>query len=499
MRIIEKALSCSLPVEYFATAPFLNGMYFITYEAVYKYLITDRIEKYPFPRISPSFSRVQCTETGDYLIFTQKNVQTIYNPAINYLDKVTLAGFPTTTLVDRYTIINVIQNEMHIYQINSKESTIKYRIEQSRLVNRYKIRRITKQDEKILLLEDKIIEIKLKTKDMKPSILLGAGSLDQIKIVPLEKPVIIEPEPITFCTEPLEEIVCTKWGGIMKYTTGIEVYRNNYGQYKLEYIYKTAGKILNMQDMLEAEEKIYIEEKTEKERRIVEIGKDGPILMLSLKEREKAHLINSNTILVQGMTDRIVKCVREERTYQTASIEMKEEKSIQMKEDEIIEESMEYIKKYQEIEYVLPNATEEENALYIEKILNSFKEDVTTKILTLSIMLSKKISYIKEMSEDIERIEEKTKKKVCEVSEKNEDIIRKMGILIKEMQMIKDTHVEEDDGIQDKIAHLKDRMAQIKEKIHNRFTQEKITKQKGEYFLLKQQNEYLMKRLKMLY
>ncbi|KAI5191544.1 hypothetical protein NEMIN01_1570 [Nematocida minor] len=498
MKVFEEVVSCSLPVDYFAAATFLNGVYFISYSAVYKYFTTGHIEKYPFPAISPSFSKVISTECGEYLVFTQKNVQTVYNPSLNYMDTVTLSGKPTRTLIDKFAVINLLYNEIHIYHINKKGHISKYKIPQSKLINKYRIRKIARQDGRMLLIEDKLVEIRLRIKESQST---GAdiGGLDMMINVGMKSPVLIEPEPITFCAKPLEDILCTTWGGVMKYETGMEVYSRNYENYKLEYIYKTDGEIISTQDRVEAEEKLFLQETSQDQDgsvvNIVEIGKDGPVVIFQIKKKEKVYVINKSTFLVTGVVDRVVRCKKDTGTYHAPAVELSKEKNIQRKESEVIEESMEYLRGYRNIEFVLEDASEEENAMYIEKILNSFKEDVTAKILALGIMLSKKIEYIKETKEEIEKIEEKTRERICEASDKNERIIGRMSRIIKDMQDLKDKDINEDRNTLERIHVLKKKIEELKEKVKTKSTQERLVKEKGEYCLLKQQNEYLMKKL----
>ncbi|KAI5135422.1 hypothetical protein NEAUS06_1489 [Nematocida ausubeli] len=501
MKIFEEVLPTGIPKDYLASATFSTGVYFITYNSVYKYNTTRSIETYPFSEMPLSFSSVVATAHGEYLIFTEKNTQTIYNPLMNYKSTVTLPNAPGTILVDNYSIVNLFYNEIYIYCIKDMQIR-RYMVEQNKLISKYRIRRLYRQEDRVLLMEEKILEINLKIKDRQYQG-LGTLSADDKKTVMIRKPVIIEPEPVVFCAEPISEIVCTTWGGIIKYTTGMEVYSMNGENYSLAYIYKTEGTFINGKEQMEVQRRVFVREKEKQtenglECGILEIGKTGPIQIFSIKKTEKIYVINDTTFLVEGETDRIVRYRTEQNAYQAAPIELSKERDIQKKENNLIETSIEYLRKYKSIKYVLEGATEEENALYIKKILNSFKEDVTMRVMSLGIMLENRIRYVKDVSNEIKIIEKATKEKIKEVTAKNEKIISRMGQIIDEIKHIYERDLQKKEEPSEHIQALKSQIQELKKKVQEPKTTRDFTKLKGEYYLLKEQNRYLMKRLDLL-
>ncbi|KAH9386894.1 uncharacterized protein NEMAJ01_1790 [Nematocida major] len=500
MKIVEEVLPCSLPVDYFASAAFQTGMYFISYTHIYKYTLAGTLEKYAFPSISPSFSKISATVHGEYIIFTHGNTQTVYNPAIGHTATVTLPKTPTRVLVDGYTVVSMFLNEVYIYSINDTKVR-RYKMAQNRLICRYRIKKLARQGERVLLLEEKVLEVGLDLKEKKSARLVAEGE-DARAPVFVKRPVLIEPEPVTFCSERLDDIICTSWGAIMKYASGVEVYGEKGEDYKLLYIYKTTGKVINSEDRLEAEGRVFLREKRMEGgvpvECIVELGRACPAVVLQVKETEKVHVLNKGVMLVEGLPSRLVKYQAEQSEYKLSSIEMNREKALQRSEELVLDESMRYLEKYKEIEFFVRDATEEENALYLEKILNSFKQDVVLRVVSLGIMLEKKIEYIKETSEEIKRIEKSTKEKIENIAENNDRIISRVGEIISKIKDIYMSIQENQEAPSKSMQAMLERIRSLKEKAKEKGTVQNIVKLKGEYYLLKEQNRYLLKKLELL-
>ncbi|OAG30391.1 hypothetical protein NEIG_00554 [Nematocida sp. ERTm5] len=500
MKILEEVLPAGAPMEYLASAEFSTGVYFITYNGIYKQNITGSVEIYSLCDIPFTFNDVVATMHGEYLIFTIDNTQIIYNPIMSHKKTVSLLNSPMAVLVDNYTVINLFYNEIYVYNL-SEAWISNYVIENNKLISKYRIRRLFRQEEQMLLVEDKILEtnLNLKNKDYQAANILWKDEKTRVNI---KRPVLIQPEPTVFCAEPISDIICTAWGCIIKYTTGMEVYSIKDKNYKLEYIYKTTGMIVNKSSHLNAPERVYIKEKDSSNAGraiIVDISKSGPIKLLCIKNSEKIYAINSTTFMVKGDTDRIVRYRTAHNTYQAPLIELEKEKTIHKKETDLIESSIEYLRKYKDINYILKGATEEENALYIKKILNSFKEDVTIRVISLGVMLEKKISYVKEVSEEIKKMQGTTSKKIEDVMEKNERIISRLGQIIEKIKHIHSQDTKTENATSNEhINALHQKIEEMKQKMQEPKMTKNYTKLQGEYYLLKEHTRYLMKRLELL-
>ena len=290
--------------------------------------------------------------------------------------------------------------------------------------------------------------------------------VDVCTLLHVKGPVLMKPEPVTFIAERVHVEYNTLWGMIVVYRTGIEVYKKDKKDYKLEYIYKCSAQVVDIRDSIMPYSRVYIVDGIY----IVEMKQSGPYIVKQIEKGSIVH-VGAISMLVRD-TNRVyivkipsvstVTKVSTERKVYTIEDTQNREVEVHRTLIESIELCKEELQNYAYIDYnLVKNKTEIEQMLITEKILNKVKSKICNNVMILELALQEKIKHIEEIAKHTERMEHTVEKKIEALADRNKKILQKMQGVVEAIE-VANKEVRTRNSKNKEVEQIKERIRAIK-------------------------------------
>jgi len=505
---MKREIEAVLPQEYIGSAPFDMGVYFVSSREIFRYAyVAEREERFPIGEIVRELGDVckaVTDESGEYLFLVFRRKHVLYGRRERRTYEIE-AEMPISSYIDKGKIVNLYKNTINVYAISdiiSKKTNPKqFTIRKDRRID--VIDKLVCHKGRVILSGGRMIELSYAdilsdpVELRKLTIFAIEEELKKVTIsMRVKKPVLMKPEPITFMGEDIQKEYFTEWGLVVVYATGVEVYRTEGENYRLEYVYTCAPEIVRARESLEISQRVFLKNG----REVVEIKKTGPFKIAEVEEQARV-FSGTSWILVLSSENYVVGAFGTRK-----SVRIKEKAEITEKHRELqqslvmsAEECKIALDKYAKIDYkIIEGRTEVEQKIIVEKILNSFKAQVSNRFLVISLLLQEKLRWTKSAAEEMESCRKEIFHRAEKLADKNKCTIERASKIV-EMLNRAQREVSKKGKETKEETEIRKRIGRIQENIRrNKEHREETSKMKGPLCLLRQQKELLLKKIESL-
>ncbi|KAI5187237.1 hypothetical protein NEHOM01_2033 [Nematocida homosporus] len=503
----NRRVSVNLPVEYQYSAVFIGGIYLVSYNKVVRYSsLSDTLESFEINDVLKlgENPNVLADENGEYLLFGFKKRQIIIPRHTQERLEVRLDSTPLATYIDKGKLVNLFNQGLTVYSLLDLSRKIDrprvFTFKSDKRLSFCQLNKLSLLDNRLVLSGDMMLELT-------PSNILETDSTSNTKLLfaeatitysrttlAIKGPVLMKPEPLTFIGEEISQEVFTTWGLVVVYHTGLEVYRAQDSEYHLVYVYKTKGRVVPLRPSLFAVKHVFLQDTTQ----LIELQQDGPFIISSVTATEEVLSLGEHLLVlgpqpqVLSTTAPVTPLVIPDRPLPVPAEETGIRSGLITAADNILAT----LRKYQTLDLAIINGRpKEEQKLLLEKILNTFKADVTNKSLILALSLQEKISYLQDTATEIYTLSQAINNQTQKTDNTRQKIITRIATLISQ---IKETRTQlTPQTSHPAVEELRTRITALKQQVDQESTrlQRERSQIIGQLHLLKQQNAFLRRKI----
>jgi len=475
------------------------------------------------PEETGKVQHIAADEYGEYLCIVYRAKQLLYSRGVKEVYTIDTET-PNRSYIDKGRLINVYKQKISIQKIHDimqrRTASKQYEIRKNSRVD--KIDRIVQEKERTIVVGKNLIEVTHTdmldeaAEETKTLFGLYDKEVNVSTVLRVKGPVLIKPEPVTFIAERIQREYITLWGMVVVYTTGIEVYRKDTNEYKLEYIYKCKARTVHTRESIVPESRVYIVDGIH----IVEMKQSGPYKVQQIEEGSTVHIGSMSMLVTESKAAYVVKIQSASRVINTNTtintskgISISTEKIVHKTDStekeraqmlnrltESIEAYTEELKKYKQIDYaIVEDKTKTEQLLIVEKIVNTMRTEVCNNIMILVLALQEKIKQTECTAKDICTMRDTVVKKKEALADRNKNILQKADRIVKAIEAANKEVKAMTNSKSKEVEQIRERIKTLQTAVERRAQEHKEDKKSNtDISMLKQQREYLLKKIQIM-